>query len=76
MPKGVTKNTKKNPFFKPGQTKETPPAHDAVRKFYTSLLKQNRSSTMALKYCMEHGILSEKKLDYAVAYFGLSKLKI
>lgn len=43
--------------FKPGQKKETPPPASGTRVFYESLYKQNSDSFMALKWCVEYGIL-------------------
>ena len=37
--------------------KATPPESDSLRIFYTSLLRQNRDSKMAIKWCTEHGLL-------------------
>ena len=44
-------------FPKDGQTKHTPGLSDPLRKFYTSLLSQKPDSKMAIKWCMEHGLL-------------------
>jgi len=51
----VTKNKKEYPKF--GQTKNTPKENDPLRIFYTSLLKQNKNSEMAYKWCFERGLL-------------------
>ena len=42
----------------PGQKYDTPPVEDGVRTFYESLMTQNPKSKMALKWCIEHGLLS------------------
>jgi hypothetical protein len=56
-----TKNTmtKKSKYIIPGQTKDTPAENDSLRKFYTSLLKQNKNSAMAIKWCTERGLMRE-----------------
>lgn len=35
----------------------TPEKTDALYKFYTSLLRQRPNSEMAMKWCIEHGVL-------------------
>lgn len=49
-----------------GQTKETPPPKDGLRKFYTSLLAQRPDSAMAMRWCLEHGLIPEKQIDEIV----------
>lgn len=73
-----TKSIKKVacPKFKFGQKKPTPPDGDPLRRFYTSLLKQNKTSTMALKWCLEHGLLTPKKAEAAVVTLGIKALKL
>jgi len=44
-------------LFKEGQSYLTPPVADATRVFYETLLEENPSSKIAIKYCVEHGIL-------------------
>ena len=52
-------------FILPGQKNSTPPAGDATRAFYESLLEQRPDSIMAKKYCVEYGCLeSEKANEY------------
>ena len=52
-------------FILPGQKFSTPPAGDATRAFYESLLEQRPDSMMAKKYCVEYGCLEpEKALEY------------
>lgn len=63
-------------FGKIGQKKETPPEGDPLRKFYTSLLLQNKNSQMALKWCLEHGLLSDEETNMAVIMLGISDMKI
>lgn len=72
----TTETKKKKQFKKWGQKKETPPENDSLRIFYTSLLKQNKNSLMALKWCLEHGLLTDKKSTYAASLLGLEKLTI
>lgn len=47
----------KKEYELPGQTRETPPETDPVRKFYTSLLDQNPTSEMAQRWCIQYGVL-------------------
>merc|ERR1712190_380342 len=52
-------------LFKEGQRFLTPPAADSTRAFYESLLKENPDSKIAVKFCVEYGVLpidSHKKL--------------
>jgi hypothetical protein len=42
---------------KPGQKHPTPSPGFADRVFYESLLSQNPSSKMAMKWCLEYGVL-------------------
>lgn len=53
----------------PGQKFTTPSKGDPVRAFYESMLKQKSNSEMALKHCIEYGILNEKEAEE-----GLKKL--
>ena len=53
----------------PGQKFTTPSKGDPVRAFYESMLKQKPNSEMALKHCIEYGILNEKEAEE-----GLKKL--
>jgi hypothetical protein len=66
------KKSVKKEFLMEGQTKATPPENDSLRKFYTSLLKQNKKSEMALKWCIEHGLLPEQKDSIYVSLKSLS----
>lgn len=45
--------------FKEGQKFLSPPVADALRGFYVSLLHENPSSKIAIKYIVEHGIAQE-----------------
>ena len=52
-------------FILPGQKNPTPPAGDATRAFYESLLEQRPDSLMAKKYCVEYGCLdADKATEY------------
>jgi hypothetical protein len=44
-----------------GQKKDTPPATDSLFVFYTTLLKQKKNSVMALKWCIDHGVMKTPK---------------
>ncbi|CAD2087699.1 conserved Plasmodium protein, unknown function [Plasmodium vinckei lentum] len=48
-------------YFKEGQKVITPPNGDGTRAFYESLLDENPNSIIAIKYCIEHGVLSGTK---------------
>ena len=50
-------------FILPGQKNSTPPAGDATRAFYESLLEQRPDSIMAKKYCVEYGCLDPDKAN-------------
>jgi hypothetical protein len=52
--------------FKEGQRNVTPIQGDATRGFYESLLEENPNSQMALRYCVENGLLSGLKLSEAL----------
>jgi len=47
--------------FKPGQKKETPPPASGTRVFYESLYRQRKSSLIALKWCLEYGVLPREE---------------
>ena len=63
----------KNP--KPGQKYETPPKTDPLYRFYVSLMKQKQSA-MATKWCLEHGVFSEKKATQIDAMLKMEKLAV
>merc|ERR1712159_943661 len=44
-------------LFKEGQKSLTPPVADATRAFYESLLEENPDSKIAIKFCVEYGVL-------------------
>ena len=60
-------------FILPGQKNSTPPAGDATRAFYESLLEQRPDSVMAKKYCVEYGCLDADKANEYIK--DLEKLK-
>lgn len=58
---------------KPGQRRPEPSLDDPVRAFYESLYEQDPRSLMAMKYCLEYGLLNE---DIAVKVMAeLRRLK-
>lgn len=67
----VSKDIKK--FFRDGQKYITPPNGDATRAFYESLYNENPYSIIALKYCVENGVLMGAK--HANAYKRLEHLR-
>ncbi|CRG95985.1 conserved protein, unknown function [Plasmodium gallinaceum] len=61
-------------YFKEGQKIITPPNGDGTRAFYESLFEENPNSVIAIKYCIEHGVLSGTKHHEALyKYFILKK---
>lgn len=67
----VNKDIKKQ--FRDGQKYITPPNGDATRAFYESLYNENPYSIIALKYCVENGVLMGVK--HANAYKRLEHLR-
>lgn len=63
----------KNKYKKIGQTKDTPLPNEPLTRFYTSLLKQTPGSRMALKWCLERGLLGEKAANEAVLVLEMEK---
>ena len=59
--------------FKEGQKNVTPIQGDATRGFYESLLEENPDSQMALRYCVENGLLNGLKLQEALKRFSQLK---
>ena len=78
MPKAINNMPKviKTAFKKPGQKKNSPPKNDALRTFYSSLLKNNPKSKMAEKWMIEHGCLSTKKAETIVMVWEMEKINI
>ena len=60
-------------LFREGQKYITPPNGDATRAFYESLYEENPYSIIALKYCVENGVLLGNK--HAVAHSRLEFLR-
>lgn len=47
-------------FYLPGQKYPTPDDDDGLRIFYESLLAERPECQMALRYCIEHGLLDRE----------------
>ena len=62
-------------FILPGQKFSTPPAGDATRAFYESLLEQRPDSMMAKKYCVEYGCLDADKANEFIKELEKKKKK-
>ena len=62
-------------FILPGQKNSTPPAGDATRAFYESLLEQRPDSIMAKKYCVEYGCLDADKANEYIKEIEKKKKK-
>lgn len=62
---------KKSSGWMIGQKRNTPLPNDSLRKFYESLYQQRPNSIMAMKWCMEHGILSESQAQEAFLILGM-----
>ncbi|GAW82754.1 hypothetical protein, conserved [Plasmodium gonderi] len=60
-------------YFKEGQKCITPPNGDGTRAFYESLLEENPNSIIAIKYCIEYGILSGTKHHETLHKYNLLK---
>jgi len=69
----TTKISSSSKYEKLGQTKPTPGESDSLRRFYTSLLRQNPNSRMAMKWCLERGLLSEDEAQEAVLLLKMEK---
>eukprot|EP00921_Rhytidocystis_pertsovi_P007105 GHVQ01011950.1.p1 GENE.GHVQ01011950.1~~GHVQ01011950.1.p1 ORF type:complete len:260 (+),score=64.80 GHVQ01011950.1:187-966(+) len=62
-------------YFKEGQKHITPPNGDGTRAFYESLYDTNPHSLIAIKYCVEYGVLTGTKHHGALAaYIALRQL--
>lgn len=59
--------------FHTGQRHPEPSLDDPSRAFYESLLQQNPKSEMAIKYCLDHGLVPETMIDEMMT--ALTKLK-
>eukprot|EP00922_Rhytidocystis_sp_ex-Travisia-forbesii_P008164 GHVS01012026.1.p1 GENE.GHVS01012026.1~~GHVS01012026.1.p1 ORF type:complete len:277 (+),score=57.53 GHVS01012026.1:1-831(+) len=60
-------------YFKLGQKHITPPNGDGTRAFYESLYDENPNSLIALKFCVEYGVLTGTKHHAAFALFEALK---
>eukprot|EP00366_Plasmodium_knowlesi_P003028 XP_002260525.1 [Plasmodium knowlesi strain H] len=60
-------------YFKEGQKCITPPNGDGTRAFYESLLEENPNSIIAIKYCIEHGVLNGTKHHQAIYKYKVLK---
>lgn len=67
---------KEKVFKKPGQKKTTPPPSDPLYRFYTSLLRQKPESKLAMKWCVEHGVLSKAKAEQLLLILEMDKLQL
>ena len=61
--------------IKKGQTKDTPDEKDGLRVYYTSLMNQ-KFSPMAIKWCLERGLVPDKKIDEYMLLLNMNKLNI
>ena len=59
----------------PGQKMGTPPAGDATRAFYESLLEQRPDSLMAKKYLVDYGCLDADKAKEFIKILEKNKKK-
>ena len=55
--KSKTESLQNNKEWMPGQKFDIPEEGDGTRIFYETLLRQKPDSTMAMKYCLENGLL-------------------
>mmetsp|Transcript_6782 Transcript_6782/g.15003 ORF Transcript_6782/g.15003 Transcript_6782/m.15003 type:complete len:345 (-) Transcript_6782:711-1745(-) len=65
----------KKEYDMPGQTRDTPPETDSLRKFYTSLLQQRADSDMARKWCLQHGLLDREEAEEYLEKLGKKGIK-
>lgn len=63
QPKSNEKERSRKVYEFPGQTRDTPPEGDPLRKFYMSLLEQVPSSEMARRWCVIHGLLPQEEAE-------------
>lgn len=59
-------------YSKMGQKYDSPVQTDPLCRFYMSTLKQKPDSRMALKWCLERGLLTPKKTTEALLVLELS----
>eukprot|EP00928_Gymnodinium_smaydae_P006401 TRINITY_DN1225_c0_g1_i1.p1 TRINITY_DN1225_c0_g1~~TRINITY_DN1225_c0_g1_i1.p1 ORF type:complete len:178 (+),score=66.49 TRINITY_DN1225_c0_g1_i1:62-535(+) len=62
-------------LFKEGQKAVTPPVSDATRAFYESLLEENPDSKIAIKYCVEQGLMSLEQHNILLKKYNKLKEK-
>lgn len=67
---------KSTKYSLPGQKKDTPAKADPLYRFYTSLLKQNKNSRMAMTWCLVHGVFSEKRASKVQLLLQMENLSI
>merc|ERR1712217_198028 len=60
-------------LFKEGQKFLTPPVADATRAFYESLYAENPDSKIAIRFCIEYGVLAME--DHKKLLSKYNKLK-
>lgn len=61
-------------WFKEGQIKVCPPKGDPQRAFYESLLSERKESIIAIKYCIENGVLLGTQLKETLkVYYALKQ---
>lgn len=75
-PRKKTLKVTESKFGRLGQTKETPAEKDALRKFYCSLLRQKPGSKMAMKWCLERGLIPDDEIEGVVLVLEMDKCKI
>lgn len=66
---------KANKYERRYQKKDTPGERDPLRKFYSSLLKQ-KHSPMAFKWCLDRGLVPDKKIDKMLMMFKMKDIKL
>eukprot|EP01057_Protomagalhaensia_wolfi_P005467 Protomagalhaensia_wolfi_Nauph_80__5466@NODE_598_length_2230_cov_187_559562_g448_i0_p2_GENE_NODE_598_length_2230_cov_187_559562_g448_i0NODE_598_length_2230_cov_187_559562_g448_i0_p2_ORF_typecomplete_len166_score29_79_NODE_598_length_2230_cov_187_559562_g448_i014761973 len=55
--------------FKEGQRTVCPPMGDPARAFYESLIQEKPKSIIAIKWCIEHGVLMGSQLKQSLQYY-------
>lgn len=59
--------------FKEGQKNVCPPMGDPQRAFYESLIQEKPTSIIAIKWCVEHGVLIGSQHKLALKYYKALK---
>lgn len=62
-------------LFKDGQRFLTPPVADPMRGFYESLYREHSESKVAIRYCVEYGILHAEEHAKALKRYNVLKEK-